>query len=398
MYEMYDKNVDYSMAPEATQLESPFFTTAYDAPGTAPPSKASDKYQLTLSESTFLPPVFIDAPAASSTTGAAVTKAEAAIVEDTDFFSGCWNVISDLAEGAYEEIVENPYETAVKVVVGVAVGAAAVFVAPVVLVGAAVGAAVGTGYEVYEHGGEWCDNIDKVANPEDYTAAEVEEAHKAVKGMGAVVADVALGAATGVAGSALAGVVTSAVRGAASAEASSVVSGAAKGAAETEVKAAVESGATRAVTADSAAGNAAATRPFPAEPPAGGKYIEVKVPKNDEFDSNLPLTEREIEELAGPQVSMAIEETTFQIASKEAWAAELEALSTTGAAVRVAQTANNWAVAIEERLAAGELFTKELADRAFAWVNVDDRFDWIVASALKDAWVHGKQLNQWYEF
>lgn len=397
MYEMYDKTVDYSIAPEASQQDSPFFNSAYDAPGTAPPSKASDKYQLTLSESTFLPPVFIDAPVASSTTGAAATKAEATLVEETDFFSGCWNVISDLAEGAYEEIVENPYETAVKVVVGVAVGAAAVFVAPVVLVGAAVGAAVGTGYEVYEHGGEWCDNIDKVANPEDYTAAEVEEAHKAVKGMGAVVADVALGAATGVAGSALAGVVTSAVRGAASAEASSVVSGAAKGTAEVEVKAAVEYGTARAATADSAAGTAA-TRPFPAEPPSGGKYIEIKVPKKDEFDPNLPLNEREIEELAGPQVSMAVEETTFQIASKEAWAAELEALSTTGAAVRVAQTANNWAVAIEERLAAGELLTKELADRAFAWVNVDDCFNWSVASVLKDAWVHGKQLNDWYEF
>ncbi|CAN5117434.1 hypothetical protein BH11CYA1_BH11CYA1_39700 [soil metagenome] len=474
---MSDKIADYSH--EALQTESPFFASAY-APDTL--IKGGGKYQFIVLDTSFLPAIIIDTVSSGTksasapemsvgihseghepvnnkpsytpglvdgkdhngqdhsgnehedksrvdrgvASGSAELAKPAQPVDDTDFFDGCWNVVSDLAEGAYEDIVEHPIETAVKVVVGVGVGVAAAFVAPVVVVGAAVGATIGVGYEAYEHGGEWCDSIGKVANPEDYSAAEVDEAHKAVKGMGAVVADVALGALTGAAGSALAGVVSSAVRGATGAEVSSVVSGAARGSAEgdvvatveagiargssaaAEAPAAVEAGAARAVAADSAAadtvavdsatGNtAAATRHFPAEPPSGGKYIEIKVPNDDVIDPNLPLLEREMEELWGPQVTIAIEDIAFRIANPEALNAELESLSVTGSAVRLAQTANNWAVALEERMAAGEPLTKELVDRAFKWVNVDDRFDWLVASVLKEAWVFGKQLNEWYE-
>ena len=381
---MSDFTTDYSRElPENNTNSCPSYC------GDFKPNKSKFELKDSLEDLKYLPPVVIDgitaaidavshvASEATKAVSSAVVTHGPAPVEDTDFISGCWNVVSDLAEGAYEEIVEDPFETALKVVVGVGAGVAAAFLAPVVLVGAAVGAAVGAGYEAYEHGSEWCDSIDKVANPEDYSVAEVDEAHKAVKGMGAVVADVALGAVTGVAGSAIAGVVSSAVRGAAGAEVSSVVSGATKGTAEADVVAAI--------------------RPFPKEPPSGGKYVEIEVPIKGRFETNLPLTEAEIAETSGVQASFIPEETGFQTANKEAWAAEIKSLSVTDGEVRSVQLANNWAVAIEERMAAGEPLTKDLADRAFAWINVDGREDWLIASALKEAWIYGKQLNDFYE-
>lgn len=118
--------------------------------------------------------------------------------ETDDFFDGAGRVISELAEGAYEELVENPLNVAANVAIGAAIAVGAAFASPVVLAVAA-GAAIGaTAAIVYEEGGKWVDAISTVANPGSATAAELADAKETVQGLGAGALDLAAGGVGGI--------------------------------------------------------------------------------------------------------------------------------------------------------------------------------------------------------
>lgn len=101
------------------------------------------------------------------------------------FVHGAEAVVTDLAKGAVDEIIHHPGQVLGSALTGLAVGTAAVLAAPEIAIAAAV---AGAGYGVYQlatHVGGWVHSADVVSNTEDYSAVEVDAAHRELQGVGA---------------------------------------------------------------------------------------------------------------------------------------------------------------------------------------------------------------------
>ncbi|MFN8551870.1 MAG: hypothetical protein U0103_10305 [Candidatus Obscuribacterales bacterium] len=158
-------------------------------------------------------------------------QASAAQPAPEHWYSGIVAVAADLYAGARNEVVNHPGH----VVASAAIGVAAVAAVPVVAAGAAalgVGAAaiatgsalaegamgaIGTlyaGYQVHEHGGALLHDAQVVANPQNYSRQEQQNAHAGLQQAGAIGVDIAAGTLAAGAAMAVRGALTSGVRGA----------------------------------------------------------------------------------------------------------------------------------------------------------------------------------------
>lgn len=105
-----------------------------------------------------------------------------------DFFHDVGTVASDVGKGMFNEVTQHPLEVleagAVGLGIGIAATAAAVFLAPeVITVGVVVGAAYGIS-QLVEHVPGFVHDALVVSNAEDYSAAEVAQAHSNIENVG----------------------------------------------------------------------------------------------------------------------------------------------------------------------------------------------------------------------
>lgn len=97
---------------------------------------------------------------------------------------GLNSVLGDIWNGAVEQVTHNPLEVLKNVAIGAAIGVGTVLLAPEIAIGAAViGAGLGA-VELAKNIPGWMEDADVVANPDQHTAAEVEQSREDLENLG----------------------------------------------------------------------------------------------------------------------------------------------------------------------------------------------------------------------
>lgn len=121
----------------------------------------------------------------------------------------------DLITGAVNEVTQHPLQVLGSAAAGLAIGVAATLAAPEVVVAAGIGTAIYGGYEFLTHIGGWAHHADVVAHTDEYTAAEIAEAHNDLQNVGGDAALIGAGLIGGLGAGPLVGAASDALAGSA---------------------------------------------------------------------------------------------------------------------------------------------------------------------------------------
>jgi hypothetical protein len=113
---------------------------------------------------------------------------------DSESEGGYGHVFSEIGSGMVDEVVNHPGRLVGSAALGLGAAVAAVLVAPEVAAAVAIGAGLYAAWSLVSALPGWIHNASVAANPDDHTAAEVNDAEAGLRSLGAGTLDVAASA------------------------------------------------------------------------------------------------------------------------------------------------------------------------------------------------------------
>ena len=292
------------------------------------------------------------------------------------FFDDVVAAGSDLLKGAWNEVTQHPGKIAEDAVVGAATGVALVglaAIAPEVATGVAivgVGAAVvGGAYELAKHGEQWIQDAKTVGNPESSSKTVVAKAHADLQNLGAKGADGAVMIGSGMVAGGLTGIAIKAATAGAGAAADFVPTG----------------GYANLVTPGGSADLATTAGSTAPESEAGAAVANSEAVIADAAPKVVPLT---------------AENSTLITRNPEAadlWSKVIKVNENAPMGAATNRFANDWATLMQDRMAAGEPLTAELADQTANQADTEGISGSMYQrgrNLLYEVWQHGAQLKE----